>query len=112
VNKAPGRGDLVVVALPGDYGKPRPAVVIQSDRLTAIPTVIVCPLTSEQVDAPLVRLTIAPSSSNGLRQPSQAMVDKLQAIRRERIGQVIGRLDDELVRQLNEALAFVTGLAD
>ncbi len=112
MNKPARRGDVVVVALPGDYGKPRPAIVVQSDRLSAIPTVIVCPLTSELVEAALVRVTIAPGSGNGLRQPSQAMVDKLQAIRRERIGQVIGRLDDELLGQVNRALAYVTGLGD
>jgi mRNA interferase MazF len=107
------RGDVVTVAATGDYGKPRPAIIVQTD---AFPenhaSVVVCQMTSELVDAPDFRVTIEPGAENGLRSKSQVMADKPVAVRRERIGQLIGRLDNEDMNRLNVALAFVMGLAD
>src|SRR5215468_1971177 len=107
------RGDVVTVAAAGDYGKPRPAVIVQSD---AFPenhaSVVVCQLTSELVEAPDFRVTIEPNPENGLRLKSQAMVDKPVTVRRERIGQKIGRLGNQDMARLGIALAFVLGLAD
>jgi mRNA interferase MazF len=107
------RGDLVTVAAPGDYGKPRPAVVVQTDAFPpAHASVIVCQLTSELSDAPDFRVVIEPSNANGLRLRSQVMVDKPVTVRRERVGQTIGRLSSHDLTRLNVALAFVMGLAD
>jgi mRNA interferase MazF len=106
------RGDLVVVAAPGDYGKPRPAVVVQSN---AIPeshaSIVICPMTSELAEADF-RITIEPGPEIGLRVRSQVMADKPVTIRRERIGQRIGQLGSADVARLNVALALVMGLAD
>ena len=105
-------GDLVIVAAPGDYGKPRPAVIVQSD---AIPeshaSVVICQMTSELAEADF-RVTIEPGPETGLRARSQVMADKPVTIRRERIGQRIGRLGASDMARLNVALAFVMGLAD
>lgn len=107
------RGDLVTVAAAGDYGKPRPAVVVQTDAFPDThASVVICQMTSELSDAPDFRVTIDPSEMNGLRARSQVMADKPVTIRRERVGQTIGRLGDEDIRRLNIALAFVMGLAD
>jgi mRNA interferase MazF len=107
------RGDIVTVSAAGDYGKPRPAVVVQSDAFPeSHASVIVCQMTSELVDAPAFRVTIDPNAENGLRARSQVMVDKPVTIRRERIGQRLGQLDRAQVARLNVALAFVMGLAD
>ena len=107
------RGDVVTVAAAGDYGKPRPAVIVQTDALPAEHTsVVVCQMTSELSEAPDFRVTIEPSKTNGLRARSQVMADKPVTIRRERIGRQVGRLDDQDVARLNIALAFVMGLAD
>jgi mRNA interferase MazF len=107
------RGDVVVVAAAGDYGKPRPAIVVQSDALPdAHASVIVCQMTSEIVDAEGFRVLIEPDSSNGLRARSQVMADKPVTLRRERIGQSIGRLGDDDMARVDVALAFVMGLAD
>src|SRR5690242_13405662 len=107
------RGDVVTVIASGDYGKPRPAVIVQTD---AIPdehaAVVVCQLTSEFSDAPDFRVTIEPTQQNGLRVRSQVMADKPVTIRRQRIGGRIGRLEDKDLTRLNIALAFVIGLAD
>ena len=107
------RGDVVTVAAAGGYGKPRPAVIVQS---AAFPenhaSVVVCQMTTEIVDAPDFRITMEPNGENGLRVRSQIMVDKPVTIRRERVGQVIGRLGGADVLRLNVALAFVMGLAD
>src|SRR6266568_6271921 len=104
------RGDLVTVAAAGDYGKPRPAVIVQTD---AFPenhaSVVVCQLTSDLADAPDFRVTIEPNPENGLRLKSQVMADKPVTIRRERIGQRIGRLGNQDMARLGIALAFVLG---
>jgi mRNA interferase MazF len=106
------RGDVVVVAAPGDYGKPRPAVIVQSD---AIPeshaSVVICPMTSELAEADF-RITIEPGPGTGLRVRSQVMTDKPVTVRRERIGQRIGRLAAADIARVSVALAFVMGLAD
>jgi len=107
------RGDLVTVAATGDYGKPRPAVIVQTDAFPeAHASVVVCQLTSDLADAPDFRVTVDPNSENGLRVTSQVMADKPVTIRRERIGRKIGRLGDRDMARLGAALAFVLGLAD
>ncbi|HEY1453338.1 MAG TPA: type II toxin-antitoxin system PemK/MazF family toxin [Roseiarcus sp.] len=106
------RGDLVTVSAPRDYGKPRPAVVVQSDWLTATDSVLVALLTSALVEAPLYRLTIEPSPVNGFKAPSQVMIDKIVAIPRKKCGSVIGRLNESERIALNHLLAVLIGIAD
>ena len=105
------RGDLVTIALSGDYGKPRPALVIQSDLFDAHSSVTILPVTSELREAPLFRIAITPSAANGLRSPSQVMVDKAQTVARAKIGKTMGRLDDEVMVGVNRALAVFLGFA-
>jgi mRNA interferase MazF len=106
------RGDVVIVATPGDYGKPRRAVIVQSN---AIPeshaSIVICPMTSELAEADF-RITIEPGSGTGLRLRSQVMADKPVTVSGERIGQRIGRLAAADLARLNVALALVMGLAD
>jgi len=107
------RGDVVIVAAAGDYGKPRPAIVVQTDAFPEThPSVVICRMTSDIVDAPDFRVTIEPNEKNGLRIPCQIMADKPVTVRRERIAQLVGRLTDADIGRLNIALAFVMGLAD
>ncbi len=107
------RGDVVMVAATGTYGNPRPAVIVQTDALPEThASVVICQMTSEIVDAPDFRITIDPTKRNGLRVSSQIMADKPVTVRRGRIGQLIGRLNQGEIRRLNVALAFVMGLAD
>jgi mRNA interferase MazF len=107
------RGDVVTVAAAGDYGKPRPAVIVQTD---AFPedhaSVVICQMTSEILDATDFRVTIDPNDENGLRVRSQVMADKPVTVRRTRVGGSIGRLSAADMGRLNIALAFVMGLAD
>ncbi|OYV16213.1 MAG: mRNA interferase [Methylococcaceae bacterium NSP1-1] len=105
------RGDLVTVALQGDLGKPRPALVIQSDLFDAHPSMAILPVTSELRDAPLFRILVNPSEQNGLAKPSQVMVDKPQSVGRKKVGAVFGRLDDETMLAVNRALAVFLGFA-
>ena len=104
------RGDLVTIAMQGDYGKPRPALVVQSDAFQALPSVTVLRLTSELHDLPLFRVTIEPRRSNGLQKRSQVMIDKAAAVLRNRIGQPIGRVDVGTMRAVDTALAGFLGL--
>ncbi len=107
------RGDVVTIAAAGDYGKPRPAVIVQTDALPEEhASVVVCQMTSDLSDAPDFRVTIEPTEANGLRVRSQVMADKPVTIRRERVVRSIGHLDSADVGRLNIALAFVMGLAD
>ena len=105
------RGDLVTVALQGDLGKPRPALIIQSDLFDAHPSVTILPVTSELRAAPLFRIAVNPNALNGLNKPSQVMVDKPQSVAREKIGAVCGHLDDETMLAVNRALAVFLGFA-
>src|ERR1700690_3152062 len=84
------RGDVVTIVLPGAYGKPRPALVIQSDLFEALASVTVLPVTSELRATPLLRIAVDPSTDNGLRKQSQVMVDKVQTVPRESVGSIIG----------------------
>jgi mRNA interferase MazF len=107
------RGDVVIVAAAGDYGTPRPGVVVQSDAFPeAHPSVVICQMTTDLVDVPDFRITIEPHERNGLRERSQIMADKPVTVRRARIGQLIGRLTAEEIARLDTAIAFVMGLAD
>lgn len=100
------RGMVVTVASPGVYsGKPRPAVVVQADRwLQAHPSVTLCPLTSTLRQAPLVRIAVDPSLRNGLRKPSQLMVDKLFNVQLHAVGEVVGQLEPDVLTELDLAL--------
>lgn len=107
------RGSVVTVALSGDYGKPRPAIIVQSDvfNTTEQDSFTIALVTSTlQPEAPIFRLTVDPSAANGLRKLSQIMVDKLMTTPRDRIGSVIGRLDDDLMIRLTRAIALWLGL--
>jgi mRNA interferase MazF len=104
------RGDFVRVSLQGDYGKPRPALVIQSDLLTELESIVVCPVTSEIRDAAF-RVTVEPSPANGLRALSQIMVDKLSTLPRSKLSDPFGRLDGERMRAVERALLLVVGIA-
>ncbi|QEL23056.1 type II toxin-antitoxin system PemK/MazF family toxin [Bosea sp. F3-2] len=104
------RGDLVTVAIAGDFGKPRPALIIQADPFELTATVTVLLISSNLVDAPLIRLTVKPDAANGLRLASQIMIDKAMTVRRDRIGQVFGRLDPETMIAVNRSLALFLGL--
>ena len=105
------RGDLVTLALPGAYGKPRPALIVQSDLFDAHPSVTVLPVTSELRDLPLFRIRVEPSQVNGLRAVSEVMVDKAHTIVREKVGPKIGRLEDEEMIAVNRVLATFLGFA-
>jgi mRNA interferase MazF len=99
------RGDLVVAAFPGDYGKPRPALVIQSNGFSQLRSLTVLPLTSDLYPAPLIRIDVVPTEGNGLLSRSHIMVDKAATISREKIGRRIGRLDSQTMGAVAAALA-------
>jgi mRNA interferase MazF len=105
------RGDLVRVALPGDYGKPRPALVIQSDIFENHPSFTVLPITSEIRLAPLVRITIEANEQTQLRTRSQIMIDKAVTVPREKVGGRIGNISETDMMAVNRALALFFGLA-
>jgi mRNA interferase MazF len=102
----------VTVVVQGDYGKPRPAVVIQSDGLVETDSVLVCLLTSTMRETPLYRLAVPSTPETGLQRVSQVIVDKMMAVRREKCGPSIGRLDEAGMLALDRLLALVVGLAD
>jgi mRNA interferase MazF len=105
------RGDLVTVALQGAYGKPRPALAIQSDLFAEHPSVTVLPVTSELRAAPLFCVTVDPAPENGLRSRSQVMADKAQTVPCEKLGEAFGRLDDRAMLAVTQVLAVFVGFA-
>lgn len=105
------RGDLVTIAINGGYGKPRPALIVQSDLFDEHPSVTILPVTSMLREAPLFRIAVQPDPNNGLLTPSQIMIDKAQTVPREKIGDTIGHLDDEILLAVNRALVVFLGFA-
>jgi mRNA interferase MazF len=105
------RGQFVTVTTQGDYGKPRPAIVVQSDLFATLPSVAICPLTSTiRDDTDQFRLVVAPSADNGLRVISQIAIDKITVVPNAKIGGVIGSADSALMTRVNRALALFLGL--
>jgi mRNA interferase MazF len=104
------RGDLITVALRGDTGKPRGALVIQADHFVGLSTVVVLPLTSTLLDLPLVRVTIEPLPTTGLHQPSQVVISRPQFVPRELLGPVIGRIDAATLLEVTRRLAVLVGI--
>lgn len=112
MNDAVHRGDLVTIGARGAHGgKPRPALVVQSDHFAELGSVALCLLSTERIDAPLLRLDLEPDDHNGLGRPCQIMIDKIVTVPRASIGQRIGILgNDDLVR-VDRALALFLGIA-
>jgi mRNA interferase MazF len=106
------RGEIYTAAARGAYtGKLRPVLIIQDDRFDATASVTVCPFTTNPVDAPLIRIPIEPSDTNGLDRPSSLMVDKITTLPRAGLGERLGRLGDDELVQLNRSLMVFLGLA-
>ncbi len=106
------RGEIWTASGGPDYaGKPRPVVVIQDDSFDGTDSITVCAFTSDETDAPLFRLAIEPGDRNGLRVASRLMVDKITTVPKSKLGSPIGRLDDEDMLRLNQALLVFLGLA-
>ena len=107
------RGDIVTVALQGDFGKPRPALILETDLLAPTKHVILCTGTSTlRENVELRRVLVSPTDANGLRSPTQFQLDKVTAVQRAKCGEVIGRIDGESMEQVNRVLLVLLGLAD
>lgn len=104
------RGDIVTVAMQGLFGDSRPALVVQADLFAGHPSVAILPVTTELLEANLFRVALQPEPDNGLRAPSQVMVDKPQCIPRDAISGVEGRLDEATMQRINQALVAFLGL--
>ena len=104
------RGDLVTIAMQGDYGKPRPALVIQSDQFDELASVTVLPVTGTLVAAPLLRITVQPSQRNSLQKPSQVMIDKVLTVKRDKVGAVFGHIEPETLIEVERCLAVFLGI--
>lgn len=105
------RGDLVTVAVQGDFGKPRPALIIQANQFSDHSSVSVLLITSSLVDAPMLRVTVEPGGTSGVLRTSQVMIDKTMTIRRDRLGRVVGRLEDDVMAEVERRLAIFLGIA-
>ena len=105
------RGNFVTIAMQGDFGKPRPALVIQADQFGDHSTVTVLPVTSTLVAAPLLRITVSPNTKNGLQKPSQVMIDKAMTVKRDKVGPAFGRIDVNTLLEVERCLAVFLGIA-
>ena len=106
------RGEIWTVAGGKDYaGKPRPVVIVQDDSFDATDSITVCAFTTDETDAPLFRLSVQPNERNGLRATCRLMVDKISTVPKTKVGARVGRLDDEDILRLNQAILVFLGLA-
>ncbi len=105
------RGDIVTIATQGDFGKPRPALVIQANQFCEHRSVTVALITGTVIEeAPFLRVTLLPSEKNGLQKPSQVMVDKVVTVKRDKIGSVIGYIDKDALAEVDRCLAVFLGI--
>jgi len=106
------RGDIWTVSGGKDYaGKPRPVVIVQDDIFDATDSITVCAFTTDETEAPLFRLPVEPSERNGLRVACRLMVDKITTVPKAKVGARVGRLNDEDILRLNQAMLVFLGLA-
>ena len=105
------RGDFVTIAMQGDFGKPRPALIIQSDQFSEHASVTVLLVSSALVAAPLLRVTVQPNPENGLQKPSQVMVDKAMTVKKDKLGEAFGHLNAEGMLEIERCLAVFLGIA-
>ena len=106
------RGDIWTVAGGKDYaGKPRPVVIVQDDSFDATDSITICALTTDETEAPLFRLVVQPNDRNGLRLACRIMVDKITTVPKSKVGARAGRLDDDDILRLNQAMLVFLGLA-
>lgn len=106
------RGEIWTISASVDYaGKPRPAVIIQDDKVADTASVTICAFTTNETEASLFRLVIQPTPENGLRQVCRLMVDKIQTVPKTKLGKRLGSLDDEHIEALNQAIIVFLGLA-
>ena len=106
------RGDIWTVPSGKDYaGKPRPVVIVQEDSFDATDSIIICAFTTDETDAPLFRLLVEPNEQNGLQSSCRMMVDKITTVAKSKVGNQVGRLDDEDILRLNQAVMVFLGLA-
>lgn len=101
----------MTVALQGEQGKPRPALMVQADAFADLAGLTVLPITGTLLDAPLLRVEVEPSAANGLAKRSQVMVDKPQTPQRSKVGAPFGCLDDATMLAVSRVLALFLGLA-
>lgn len=104
------RGDFVTIVMSGDFGKPRPALVIQANQFCEHATVTVLLVTSALVNAPLLRVTVEPSETNGLQKPSQIMIDKAMTVKQDKLGQPFGQAGDAILLNVGRCLAVFLGI--
>jgi mRNA interferase MazF len=106
------RGEIWTVSgSPGYGGKPRPVAIVQDSRFDATDSITVCAFTSDETDAPLFRLAVEPNERNGLRAPCRLMVDKITTVAKSKVGARVGRLGDDDILRLNQAMIVFLGLA-
>ncbi|MDE2462953.1 MAG: type II toxin-antitoxin system PemK/MazF family toxin [Alphaproteobacteria bacterium] len=106
------RGDIWTVAGGNDHaGKPRPVVIVQDDSFDATDSIMICAFTTDETEAPLFRLPVEPNERNGLRTACRLMVDKITTVPKIKVGARVGRLDDEDILRLNQAVLVFLGLA-
>ncbi len=105
------RGDLVTIAMQGDFGKPRPALLMQANQFSEHVSATVLPITSTLVAAPLLRVTVQPSAENCLQKPSQVMLDKVMTVERDKVGPAFGRIDANAMVEVERCLSVFLGIA-
>jgi mRNA interferase MazF len=105
------RGEFVTIAMQGDFGKPRPALIIQANQFEEHTSLTVLPVTSSLVSAPLLRVTVEPTPENGLEKTSQVMIDKTVTVLRDKVGKPFGRIEAETLVEVERCLAVFLGIA-
>ncbi len=106
------RGDIIVAIFASEFGKPRPSLVIQSNNFSNLNTLVICPLTTDLKGQSPLRILVHPSPSNGLREPSHIMIDKIAAVSSEHRRDKIGELNADEMEIVSQQLSLLLGITD
>jgi mRNA interferase MazF len=107
------RGDIVVVSFDpvrgSEASKIRPAVVVSNDTATSTAArlrrgvVTVVPITS-RIDRVYPFQVLLRAGQSGLRNDSKAQAEQVRSVAVERLGKQVGRLPDDVMTEVDEAL--------
>ncbi len=106
------RGEIWIASGGAEYlGKPRPMVIVQDERFDATDSITLCPCTTTIAELSYFRVLLNPRPENGLREPTEIMVDKISTIARTKLSARIGVLSSEELDLTSRAIAVFLGIS-
>lgn len=109
------RGDVWLVNLDPTTGheikKSRPAVVIQNDIGNKYSQItIIAPVTSQKLENIYPFEVLLTKKNSGLDKDSKVLLNQIRAIDKKRLLKKLGRVNDDVLNRIDEAIKISLGL--